>query len=507
MSDSSFYDGQREVNVDSITTLSEPNQQLANAIATGPQDEFFSLLENINCDMGRHYGSESVHIGVTNAWNWKPGTYDKVRLVMNKMLRLNDKAANVTKFLSRTQEHSRWYIDRLRRSFQDAEELKARLKREGYTVDVDIDEYTGKLTEFADKVQEECNKASTTFDNVIITPYIHLSNNERDSKFYLEVTISNLTLSIFQQETLIQEINLEPIKIIFQDKLRDIMKHTIEPRTRRTTVGFRGLYMSPEIEYRNSSYSHLFHFPYISSANWRYNSIGDDRFPVWGAVCFDRYLDEIKTSFSKVNYTSLIMSIFSWAQYYNTEYSNPYNQPYLLHFGMPKEMNDGYKNSFPNSARQCATRIECNYKLNSGISFSDKHLQNRVDALQICDSIDCQWTNTCDLFKNSTQMLDIILNEDAYCKWESILGYLTEHFNDTDLLTQMIEDYYGLYYIDSVYFIRNCLYSHTVEGEPQAINLLTSIEYWGKEEIIKDVIPNNDKIKEQMLQWATERRL
>ena len=182
MSDSSFYDGQIEVNVDSITTLSEPNQQLANAIATGPQDEFFSLLENINCDMGRHYGSESVHIGVTNAWNWKPGTYDKVRLVMNKMLRLNDKAANVTKFLSRTQEHSRWYIDRLRRSFQDAEELKARLKREGYTVDVDIDEYTGKLTEFANKVQEECNKASTTFDNVIITPYIHLSNNERDSK-------------------------------------------------------------------------------------------------------------------------------------------------------------------------------------------------------------------------------------------------------------------------------------------------------------------------------------
>ena len=80
-----LYNGHRSINVNNLDILREPSQQLANAIATGPQDEFFSKLEECNRVLSG-YGSNTEILSVTPSWNWRPGTLDKIKQYARKQL-------------------------------------------------------------------------------------------------------------------------------------------------------------------------------------------------------------------------------------------------------------------------------------------------------------------------------------------------------------------------------------------------------------------------------------
>ena len=73
-----LYNGHNNINVNTLDILREPNQQLANAIATGPQDEFFSKLEECNRVLTR-FSDEELVLSVTPSWNWRPGTLDIIK--------------------------------------------------------------------------------------------------------------------------------------------------------------------------------------------------------------------------------------------------------------------------------------------------------------------------------------------------------------------------------------------------------------------------------------------
>ena len=70
-----YFNGLIDVNVSDIDCLNSMTQDMANAIATGPQDGFFEVLDSFNMEL-THYGIEPID--VTNKWNWKPGTSKKI---------------------------------------------------------------------------------------------------------------------------------------------------------------------------------------------------------------------------------------------------------------------------------------------------------------------------------------------------------------------------------------------------------------------------------------------
>ncbi len=62
-----YFNGRSNVDVSDIGCLDNMTQEMANAIATGPQDAFFTLLDRFNSDL--HYYIKD-RIDVTDKWNW-----------------------------------------------------------------------------------------------------------------------------------------------------------------------------------------------------------------------------------------------------------------------------------------------------------------------------------------------------------------------------------------------------------------------------------------------------
>ena len=187
-----LYNGWTTINVNSIDILRQPTQQLANAIATGPQDEFFSKLEECNRVLTGYNRNELPAISVTPSWNWRPGTLDIIKQYARNKLMLDKKSSSLGKYLSRTCENSRYRISWMARKLEECEEIKRMLKREGYLHDVNIEEYIEKLVVFCNSVEESIEKATEATDGkVIFTPYIYiLQNDERQATFYIDCYVN-----------------------------------------------------------------------------------------------------------------------------------------------------------------------------------------------------------------------------------------------------------------------------------------------------------------------------
>ena len=69
-----YWNGRTYIAVEDTTVLLNPTQELANSIATGPQDDLYSALDRFNRPL-----PDNVKLAVTPSWNWKPGTIPKFR--------------------------------------------------------------------------------------------------------------------------------------------------------------------------------------------------------------------------------------------------------------------------------------------------------------------------------------------------------------------------------------------------------------------------------------------
>ena len=136
-----LFTGKSTSDVYDINILKESNQQLVNAIATGPQDEFFQHLEECNSCLP----FDIEDLAVTPSWNWKPGSLDKVKKYVRSQLQLDKKSSGLAKYVLRTSERGRYDLNWFATKLSRCEKQRRELKKNGYKVDVDIDEYTQKL--------------------------------------------------------------------------------------------------------------------------------------------------------------------------------------------------------------------------------------------------------------------------------------------------------------------------------------------------------------------------
>ena len=119
-----YYNGNQHIQSHKLEKLSNLTQEEANGLATGPQDLFFDKLDNLNSELS-HYGLDTVD--VTDKWNWKAGSYDKVKEYIYTKLDLHKKARNMDNLLTRTRDKMN-YMGYMERQVRNMEQERMNLK-------------------------------------------------------------------------------------------------------------------------------------------------------------------------------------------------------------------------------------------------------------------------------------------------------------------------------------------------------------------------------------------
>ena len=516
-----LYNGHNNINVNTLDILREPNQQLANAIATGPQDEFFSKLEECNRVLTR-FSDEELVLSVTPSWNWRPGTLDMIKKYVAKQLMLDKKSSGLGKYISRTGENARYQLSWMARKLEECEEIKRMLKREGYQHDVDIEEYIIKLADFCDKIEESVNQATNaTEGKVLFAPYIHIPQNfERQATFYLDCYVNPGELNVCQDSTLIQKIPINGIKLIFHCSLRKMMRYLDKPSPSLLNVRYLGLNDAEMTNYNSYRARQTTYHPYIAQPTYR----GDYGSSIqWGTACFSSFTDNIRNAFHQLNFIVLAMELLEWAGYYNTAHANPYNSLNLTHIGMPKSFSKAYQAVINKDTGNCSSRLSGHIFDKDTQIYSPKHNRDKVNFIEYCQNIECVWRTDCAKFIQYTEEMKRILDIERTYMVESILGALLEHFSEETVTNSVLYEDFGIYLDNSldenhekkeymIYDWKDVIDALVMKySEIDTFRyILDEIKYWNIDEekpAIEEITGEDDNIKRAMLQWATERSI
>ena len=375
------------------------------------------------------------------------------------------------------------------------------------------------LTEFSNEVELECEKIKAFNNddvNVEIIPFINITEgNERHAKFYLSVNLSGLNMNVVQDETTIHTEPMDDIHIFFNIPLREMIRCWKNKATSRK-INMKGLYLSNEFQYPgNYQLAHSFEHPYLSAPTYNH----EFQIMNYGVVCLDKYVDDVYKAVSKVDYISLIMNLVNWASYYSTNYSNPYNQPYQLHFGLTKNMSEAYTALFRDTD-SCAKRKKAHWDFfNEDVKpwskEENKHMMNFVSS---CDSEECILRHSCTSYEYNKSRIAPI-DEETLNKVYSILGYVYSYYSDQDntkshynlmwevneWLSNWVEAPLLLDFDDMARYLVHYGFLGTTGGLSFMEEPLKAIGYYPEEELSKEEIIK--RTADEMLQWATERRV
>jgi len=389
-----YFNGYKDIIVHDFGHLKELSQEETNNIVVGPQETFFSKLEDINRELVFSGGDE---IQVTKKWNWRPGHYDRMRSYLTNRLDINKKSKNMTYLVDRTISKVN-YLNYIARQVRAMERERDELKRLSIPYDVNLDEFKETCIVYVDKIYEQCKIAKDlSKGKVIIEPFLHIDG--RTVKIILDIILTGLEMEIYSGDNSTAKISLNDIHLIGQADLRRLLSNG------KTQIGWKGKYFSDDISYA---------FPYI----------GQDRYvdSIYGTVCLDNYIDDVYMSFNENNYTALAMNLMQWAQYYSLSHSNPYNQPFRLHYGMPRSFNTSYRVSQDSSG----VRHKCSQILRRSAEmqgYNGIHQNQFINDK--CHAIDCVLMDSCSLHKTTVRTLDIY-NSDTYYPIEGVTGMIHE---------------------------------------------------------------------------------
>ena len=404
--------GGSEIKVNPIDNLLNLNEKEYTELAIGPQETFLESLEQVNYSL-RHY--HVPEINTYNNWSWKKGDYDKMRHFIHNKLDLNKKPKNMATLLDRTIDKTN-YLNYIARQVRTMERQRAELRRIGVSKNINIDEFTTKCSNLISNINRECD---TLYDysegKVEMKPYFIFNN--RHSKFYLDIIMRDLSLSITTGDSnkIIQEIPINILRIIVTCNFRQYLNNNL------TEYSMKGRYYE-----KLGEYSPL-RFPYISQM---YSRSYDE----YSTVCLDKFNDDIKKGFRNYKYLDMGISLMNWAQLYNTQYSNPYNKPHLMHIGLPKSYSEEYKATlnYTDVTNKCSDNLSAKLRDNDWESYYSDYYKEKF---KYCDSIECQLKMDC--YWHTSTMASLVKKsllefQQGYCMIESYVGGIIEYLESIE---------------------------------------------------------------------------
>jgi hypothetical protein len=410
---------------------------------------------------------------------------------------MHKKSKSVDNLIDRTRDRNN-YLTYISNQARQMERERYNLKRLGISRNVDTEVFQSKCNEFVENIQKQCELVDTmTEGNIVIKPYILLE--ESNVRFYIDMILSNMVMSIFAGDKEIHKSPVNPIHIIASVSFRHLLNK------QRCQVNFQGTYTGEG------------HFPYISSR--RYNNY--DNHTSFSAVCLDNYTDEVHNAFKRSDYTSMAMLLMQWSQYYSTKYSNPYNQPYMLHVGMPSDVSDEYYSQFD----RYAVADSCSHNLNR--QMNNMRLQP-LDKLYYkksrCEEINCQLESICN--GSQINLSQIKLYEENFDIAEGIAGIIFEHCKGEEAthheMSKVAEricgfwistEEYGTNNDLSVEEYNNSFYQHMIKYISESINTdgntylydwLVNVGILEKVEVKEKEVKSTEEMEAIMKHWAID---
>ena len=508
-----YYNGTRTIDVMDIKFLLNPSQDLANSMATGPQDDLYYALDRFNGWLPEEY-----QLAVTPSWNWKPGTIPKFKeYLINNLYKMHTKSQGLEHLMRRTREQTR-YFTHWEERLADIESKKSWLKREGYSADVDIEEFTNKLKNIVNRIESQCDLVrNMTNGNVTIDVVIGNIANPRRASLYVDVYMENLVMNVFQGEKCIQQIALDPIHIISNVNIRKFINNYESKRTNQ--ISWKGSYLSEQLDYSNGRTrdTHVTNFPFIAT-NY-YDSYNGNERPVYSSVCLDNYIDEVNKSFFSLNWVDMVMSLMAWAQYYNTSFSHPYNNLSQLTVGMPKDYSKEYA-SVVGFSSNCSRRQGAKYSTGR-IAKTFTHLEGMKMMNDSCKKIGCQFAEQCSTYIDQSRAINNLESNDTNSLIESYIGLFIEH-DSIDLRASFVSECGGLgnytlnYDSDAdVFWAQVAIFMKLYDRKSIIYKANYLIDLWIPEDVTKvedggeladmDGERPQQNMEEQMIRWATER--
>lgn len=407
-----YFDGINHQQVFTINKLSELNQEEANLLATGPQDLFFEKLEALNFELQRK-GVDKID--VTPAWNWRPGSYDKVKDYLTKRLWIDKKVTGMDRLFDRTVDRVN-YMNYIKRQTRDMEFERANLKRLGVNKDVDVDKFLEDTKIYCDNLIKQCqNVFIATDEKVLIVPYVSEIVSRKPS-LYLDITLSGLNMQIFSGAHLLEEIPMNNINLIHSQSLR----HKLSGR--RGDSSMLGTMLDTD---NNYGVCH----PYISNrrANWSPISAARN----FGSVCFDKFTDDVYKALKTDDLLPASFQLLQWAQYYNVNHANPYNQPHFLHLGANKSLSEEYiatqsKGSILDHLSRTILKKSDYMEKEYNMTIIDKSewIVNEFDHT------DCRFKTesaTYNIYKSRVDRL----NNESWCVTEAVIMEIVNHLTES----------------------------------------------------------------------------
>ena len=479
-----YWDGYKDIQVYDFNHLKELSQEETNSIVVGPQETFFQKLEEINRELVYSGGDE---IDVTKKWAWKQGHYDRMRSYLTNKLEIDKKSKNMAYLVDRTMSRNN-YLQYIARQIRSMERERTDLRRLCIPYDVNLDEFKETCIVYVDKIYEQCEIANDlSKGKVIIKPLLYIDG--RIIRIILDVMLTGLEMEIYSGSNSTAKIPLNDIHLIGQADLRRLLSHG------RTQIGFKGKYISDDISCA---------FPYIGLDRY-----GDN---VYGTVCLDRFIDDVYASFNDNNYTVLAMNLMQWAQYYSLSNSNPYNQPFRLHYGMPSSFSKAYRISQDSSAvtHKCSQILRDSANKQGYIGMHlDKYVNNK------CHAIDCTLMDACSLYKNTTKTISIY-ESDNYYEMEGIVGIIYDHIysngmnviDEVEIITgRHVNEDTDTYKEDVIDTLMHYLVNDWHNGWPYAYNwLVENAQIEVLKEIPSTKLMSNEEVATLMKSWAESQR-
>lgn len=475
-----IYDGRRDRKVNEIDFIKNLSQEQLNKVAVGPQDKLLELIKYFNEVF--EYQKIEGKIDVTNKWAWKRGSYDVMRDYLNNKLEVNKKAMSMSKILERAQ-HNASFLGYMRKKSYELESERRKLINMGIPRNVDTDKFQSMCIDMAEKIQNACNNANNIIENVNLKPWIGLNNCD-EIILYLDIMLTGLNMSIVQDSTVVETNKLQPIRIMVNVDFRKLLNN------QRYDVNFKGKYID---DYNM--------FPYLNSETYYRN---------WGNVCLDRHHDDFRRAFKKLDFVSMSIILIQWAQYYNVGHSNPYSQPFLTHYGMPKDKSQSYKQLFVAGTVQnsCSSTQR---KMSQNITGID----NLMFTKKLCEDIECQYIANCEFYGLYINKIDLY-NKHRYLGdaiFVKLINYAADNRLDANGISNMFEAITGQYvaqddddydkFINNwydkfiIYFVR----TYEKNANSYLYDYLINNGLLEKAEVKTENI-DTDNIKQQMMAWA-----
>tara|TARA_R100000781_G_C4081240_1_gene127816 strand:- start:2343 stop:3938 length:1596 start_codon:yes stop_codon:yes gene_type:complete len=377
----------------------------------GPQAQ---VLEDIDRFNHRYVRNEDLRLGITPKFRWKPGSYNKVKDILNtEWLRWNMRPSGMHSIFNRERGYMK---ERLKEDLLEIENTLTTLRAQGMEFLTDSDDINERFQFLKHKIEESHEKLTTIFPN----SQLRINNtDECFSNHWVEFIIHlddvNIDVTVGSSDDT-REIGVIPfgkVSLRFKVNMAKWFNNSfnnldedkfLRYKPTKSAINQGNIKINGKIEPHVRGIEH----PFISRQRW--NVTEEDRIEGWIACCTGEMQKDIMTTLLKLDTNSFSYWVTSWMSSYKCGVTGPLNNISFASIGKHKIYNskgeestdDYYEVVGHNRPDACWDRQRAN-------------TDSPEMTVSQCDAVECMLRDSCTGYMNTIDYNNL---QGLFHQWE-----------------------------------------------------------------------------------------